>query len=34
MSRQVGYNDVSYFCAVFRDNEGLTPSEFRKMYKK
>jgi AraC-like DNA-binding protein len=29
----VGYNDASYFCAVFRELEGLTPSQFKNMYR-
>lgn len=29
----VGYNDVSYFCAIFKENEGMTPLQFRKMHK-
>lgn len=28
-----GFNDVSYFCAVFKEYEGMTPLEFRKMHK-
>ena len=28
-----GFNDVSYFCAVFKEYEGMTPVEFRKMHK-
>jgi len=28
---EVGYNDESYFCALFKKNEGLTPSEFRNL---
>ena len=28
---QVGFNDQSYFCRVFRKLEGYTPSEFRKI---
>lgn len=29
-----GFNDVSYFCAIFKEHEGMTPVEFRKMHKK
>lgn len=28
-----GYNDTSYFCAVFKEYEGMTPVEFKKMHK-
>jgi AraC-like DNA-binding protein len=28
-----GYNDTSYFCSVFRQYEGMTPVEFKKMHK-
>ncbi len=28
-----GFNDTSYFCAVFKEYEGMTPVEFRKMHK-
>ncbi|MBC8060788.1 MAG: helix-turn-helix transcriptional regulator [Clostridiaceae bacterium] len=28
---EVGYNDESYFCALFKKNEGVTPSEFRNL---
>lgn len=31
---QVGYNDCSYFCAVFRKHEMLSPAEFRSLHKK
>lgn len=27
----VGFHDVSYFCAVFKKAEGMTPDEFRKI---
>lgn len=26
-----GYNDVSYFCSIFKEHEGVTPTEFRNM---
>jgi len=29
VANRVGYNDVSYFCAVFKKYEGITPMEFR-----
>lgn len=29
---KVGYNEASYFCAVFKKNEGNTPLEFRKIH--
>lgn len=28
-----GYNDTSYFCSVFRQYEGMTPVEFKRMHK-
>lgn len=28
-----GYNDISYFCSVFRQYEGMTPIEFKRMHK-
>ncbi len=28
-----GYRDISYFCSVFREYEGMTPNEFKKMHK-
>lgn len=28
----VGFNDISYFCAIFRKIEGCTPVEFKKRY--
>lgn len=27
-----GYNDTSYFCAVFKEYEGMTPVEFKRMH--
>ncbi len=29
----IGYNDTSYFCSVFKKNEGVTPSEFRLLHR-
>jgi AraC-like DNA-binding protein len=29
----VGYNDTSYFCSVFRQFEGMTPMEFKRMHR-
>ncbi|NLM74901.1 MAG: AraC family transcriptional regulator [Clostridiaceae bacterium] len=29
VASKVGYNDVSYFCAVFKKHEGVTPMEFK-----
>ena len=31
---EVGYNDCSYFCAVFKKHEMLSPAEFRNLNKK
>lgn len=28
-----GYNDTSYFCSVFRQYEGMTPVEFKRMHR-
>jgi AraC family transcriptional regulator, arabinose operon regulatory protein len=33
ISKFVGYNDESYFCLLFKKNEGVTPLEFRNMNK-
>lgn len=27
-----GFHDVSYFCSVFKQNEGITPSEYKKIH--
>jgi YesN/AraC family two-component response regulator len=32
IARSSGYNDTSYFCAVFKEHEGVTPIEFRKLH--
>ncbi len=34
IASKVGYNDCSYFCAVFKKNEMLSPAEFRALHKK
>lgn len=34
IARTVGYNDCSYFCAVFKRHEMLSPAEFRSLHKK
>lgn len=32
VAKETGYNDASYFCAVFKEYEGVTPREFKRMY--
>ncbi|MFT3951105.1 MAG: AraC family transcriptional regulator [Oscillospiraceae bacterium] len=34
IAAKVGYNDCSYFCAVFKKHEMLSPAEFRTLHKK
>ncbi|MBR6874396.1 MAG: AraC family transcriptional regulator [Ruminococcus sp.] len=34
IARSVGYNDCSYFCAVFKKHEMLSPAEFRSLHRK
>ena len=34
IAAEVGYNDCSYFCAVFKKHEMLSPAEFRNLHKK
>ena len=34
IATSVGYNDCSYFCAVFKKHEMLSPAEFRSLHKK
>ncbi|WP_295208336.1 AraC family transcriptional regulator [Ruminococcus sp.] len=34
IAAEVGYNDCSYFCAVFKKHEMLSPAEFRSLHKK
>lgn len=33
VAAMTGYNDTSYFCSVFRQCEGMTPVEFKRMHK-
>ena len=33
IAEDTGYNDTSYFCAVFKKQEGVTPSEFRQLHR-
>lgn len=30
---KTGFNDVSYFCSVFKEYEGMTPLEFKRMHR-
>lgn len=32
ISQECGFNDTSYFSAVFKQQEGITPGEFRRMH--
>ena len=32
-AKQVGFHDASYFCALFRRHEGVTPLEFKKFHR-
>lgn len=32
IAAQIGFHDLSYFCAVFKKSEGMTPLEFKKMH--
>ncbi len=32
VSRSVGYNDCSYFCAVFKRHENVSPAEYRMVF--
>lgn len=34
VSKKVGYNDISYFCSVFKQYEGITPTEFKSIHRK
>ncbi len=33
ISEQVGYNDAKYFTRLFKRNNGISPAQFRKLYK-
>lgn len=33
IATSVGYNDLSYFCAIFKKHEGITPREYGEIYK-
>jgi AraC-like DNA-binding protein len=33
IASKIGFNDVSYFCSVFKQYEGMTPIEFRRMHR-
>ncbi len=33
IASRTGFHDVSYFCCVFKQYEGMTPVEFRKMHR-
>lgn len=33
IASSTGFNDLSYFCSIFKKSEGVTPSEFRGMQK-
>ncbi len=33
VAQNTGYRDVSYFCKIFKEHEGLTPLEFKRMYR-
>lgn len=33
ISLKVGYNDCSYFCAIFKKHESLSPAEFRSLHR-
>ena len=30
---KVGYNDISYFCSIVKEYEGITPTEFRSIHR-
>ena len=32
IAASAGYNDTSYFCAVFKEYEGMTPVEFKRLH--
>lgn len=33
IAQEIGYKNTSYFCAVFKEHEGMTPAEFKRLYK-
>ena len=33
VAQRVGYSDTSYFCSIFKEQEGMTPTEFRKIHR-
>ena len=33
VSEKVGYNDTSYFCTIFKAQEGMSPTEFKKIHR-
>lgn len=33
IAEKTGFNDSSYFCSLFKQHEGVTPMEFRKMHR-
>lgn len=32
IAQKVGYNDISYFCSTFKEYEGITPTDFRRIH--
>lgn len=34
VAKKVGYNDISYFCSIFKEYEGITPTEFKGIHRK
>lgn len=34
VAAKTGFNDLSYFCSVFKKHEGMTPVQFKRMHKK
>lgn len=32
IAAQIGFHDLSYFCAIFKKSEGVTPVEFKKLH--
>ena len=33
IAASTGFNDLSYFCSLFKKSEGITPTEFRVLQK-